>query len=319
MGGERPSGSVGVGAERAWASQCPGACHRPSASPGPVGWSLPDPGRADDAIVAARLRATLPDAATSEESVGSEGSPIAAVQAVTTPWAAQTTLDAFVRMYFYAPAARAIAQQGEALVRAGRMTTQEAAGWVVAQRNALVVATRDAKNSPLGRALSEYLKPRDRLPTVASLMEKARARNPGASEQKILEAIIKGAGETRGWVNRVSVVMRIAGPALVALDLAFSAYVVSQEAPERRGRKAAGQAGRIAGGVGGGWGGAKAGCAGGAAIGVWFEGVGAAPACLVGGVIGMLGLGYAGSKTGEEIGGALYDGGEVVLEWLGGE
>lgn len=237
-----------------------------------------------------------------------------ATSAVSGP-VAMMTWDSFVRAYVYDPAARVISEQGEEFVRNGTMSHREAASWVNAQRNALLLHVRDNLNTPLGRAFAEFQKPRSALPTLETALEGKRLRSPGASETQLLTAVIQGGGRTRASTNRLAMTFRFAGPALIGVDIVLSGYIIAQAAPEDRGRVAAGQVGGIVGGGAGGWAGAKLGCAGGAAVGVWFKLVGAVPGCAIGGIGGALGLGYAGSRLGNAAGEHLWDVADAWVRW----
>ena len=268
-------------------------CRMPSSSPRPVGSS--------GATLGGPITVTSEDVKAAVDSVtGNVG---------------QISYDAFIRKYVYEPAAEAIGKQGEEFVRKGILSKAKAAEWVNAQRNTLLVNVRDQKNSPLGRAISEYLKPREKLPSVGDLTKKYAAKMPGASSDDVFEAIIRSGARTRGSVNRVAVVLRWGGPVLLAVNIGLSAHLVAEAPPEQRGRVAAREGGGLVGGTVGGWAGAKGGCAAGAAVGVWFEGVGAAPGCLIGGVIGGLGIGYAGSRVGSWLGEQAFDFTHSVIEW----
>lgn len=245
----------------------------------------------------------------------SEDWPLEAARSLTYSVTAPLTWDSFAREYYYKPAAAAITQQAEGFVRQGVMSLDDAAAWAVSQRNALVVAIRDGKNSPLGKAYAEWLKPRDKLPSSESLVSKAAKRMPDAPRDDVLRAVIRGSAKTRGSVNRLTYAFRWAGPASIVIDIGFSAYVVSTADESSRSRVASGEIGKIGGAAAGGWAGAKCGCAAGAAVGVWAAGGGAIPGCLIGGAIGAVGLGYAGSQAGEAAGVAIYDWAEATFEW----
>lgn len=225
--------------------------------------------------------------------------------------AALLSYDAFIRKYVYEPACQAISRQGEEFVRQNIMTRADAANWVNAQRNSLLLSLRDERNSPLGRAYAEYLKPRGQLPSVADLAKKY----PGATQDEIFNAIIQSGSRTRGSVNKLAVVFRWAGPVLMVASVAVSAHLVAEAPPNQRWRVASREAGGIVGGVGGGWAGAKAGCATGALVGVWFEGVGAIPGCAIGAIAGGLGGGWAGSSAGSWIGERAFDWTNSVVVW----
>lgn len=231
-------------------------------------------------------------------------SPVRATVSVTGEISAQLTWDSFVRIYFYDPAAEAISKQGKAFVTSGRMTAEEAAQWVNAQRNSLVVAVRDQRNSPLGRAYAEWLKPRSSLPTTEELVAKKLAK--GLDRAGALEAVIESAGSTRASVNKLAVVFRWAGPAAIAVDLSFSAYVVWKAPASDRGRVAARQAGGTAGAL-------SFGFLGGLAVGaICSTGFG----CLILVGVGAAGSGYVGHEMGKDAGEFYYDSARSLLHWV---
>jgi hypothetical protein len=232
---------------------------------------------------------------------------------------AQLTYDAFIRKYVYEPAARALSEQAELMVRRGLLTSKQAAEWVNAERNTLLISLRDEKNSPLGRAISEYLKPRDKLPSVSDLLKKYSEKMPAATEEELFEAIIKSGARTRGSVNKVGVVLRRVGPVLIGVNIAVSAYLVATAPPGQKGRTAAREAGGLLGGLGGGWVGAEGGCEAGAVVGVWFEGVGAVPGCAIGAVLGGFGLGWWGSEAGSKFGEWTFDAANTAITWVENE
>jgi hypothetical protein len=228
----------------------------------------------------------------------------------------QMTYDAFIRKYVYEPAAKAISQQAQTLVTDGYLGRAKAAEWVNSERNALLINIRDERSSPLGRAISEYLKPRDKLPGVDTLVQKYSAKMPGATEDEVFVAIVRSGARTRQSVNRLAVALRWGGPVLLAVNIGFSAYLIREAPPDQRARVAAREIGGMAGGMVGGWAGAKGGCLAGSAIGVWFEGVGAVPGCAAGAIIGALGVGWAGSELGSYAGEATYDFSQTVVDWV---
>lgn len=239
---------------------------------------------------------------------------VEAAQSVVLNAGAELTWNGYVRAMYEAQAA-ALSRQAEEMVRSGVMLRQEAAEWVTVQRNALVIATRDGKNTRLGKAVSELLKPREKLPSLDQLVAKKLAANPGQSVDEVYEAIIQGAGRTRASVNRVSFIVRRAGPAMIVIDVAFSAYLVYTAPPEQRGRVAARQVGQTAGGLSAGWAGARVGCGIGAAATV-ETGPGAAAGCLVVGAIFGLGFGVAGAHYGGQAGERVYEWVEAKVEWV---
>lgn len=220
---------------------------------------------------------------------------------------AQLTYDAFVRKYIYEPQAEAISIQGEQLAKSGWLTTKQAAELVTVQRNKLLLSVRDEVNSPLGARLSEYWKPRDRLPTLSDLVAEKAARMPEATSEEIYMAIIKSGARTRGSVNKLAFGLRWTGPVLVGVSIVAAGYLIYEAPPQERGRVAAEQVGQIGGGLAFG----EAGCEAGAAVGVWFEGVGAVPGCILGAILsggfGGWGMGKVAVWT--------FDEANTVIEW----
>lgn len=231
----------------------------------------------------------------------------------------QLSYDAFVRRYVYEPGAAALTEAGGKFVRSGVMSSKEAASWVNHERNALLEDVRENRNSPLGREISEYLKPRSDFPEVPELFKKYAEKNPAASEEQIYFAIIKSGARTRASVNRWAVTLRWGGPVLTAVSVSFAVYIVAAAPREQRGRVAAGEVGALLGGLGagwvGGWVGAKVGCEAGGSLGVWFEGVGVIPGCLVGAFVGSFGAAYAGAEGGRALAEVSWDTAQSLIEW----
>ena len=247
--------------------------------------------------------ATAPSRHQTGEVRGAEEAEIAQTATI-----AQLTYDAFIRKYVYDPAARAISEQGEKLSQQGILTSRQAAEWVNAQRNKLLLAVRDEKNSPLGKRLSEYLKPREKLPQTSDLVAKYAQKMPEATEEEVFTAIIKSGARTRESVNKLGFALRWAGPVLVGVNIVAAGYLVYEAPPQERGRTAAQQAGEI----GGGWAAGEGGCEAGAAVGVWFEGVGAVPGC----VIGAIAFGALGGWAVGKVAVWSFDEGNTFVEWV---
>lgn len=208
--------------------------------------------------------------------------------------------DAYWRLA-YARADKLLQAQANELLKRGNITNAEYEALVNA-RNKLVEEFRKPL-SPLGRQYSEFLKPSSKLPTPEGLLAKKGS----------IEAVLESVGKSRATVNRLGMVFRVAGPALLVLDITVTTIVVMRAPPEQRGRVAAreytGMGMGAAGGVGGGW----AGCATLAALGspslvlpVVGE-VTEGSLCLVGGLLGGLGVGWLGRKAGQATGEAVYD------------
>ena len=219
------------------------------------------------------------------------------------------TWDSYVRL-FYDRANRAIQDQANLLLRRGHIEASEVHYLVEHQRNRLVTEFRNPL-SPFGRLYSEILKPGDRLPTLESLLARKGS----------LEAVLRSVGRSRQVVNRVAVVSRIAGPAVIVLQLPLTAVVIYTAAPQDRGRLAARETGGMVVGVAGGIGGAWAGCATLASLAspslvIPIVGeIGTGGACFVGGLVGGLGLGWLANEAGRAAGVALYDF-VASLHWL---
>ncbi len=210
------------------------------------------------------------------------------------------TWDGFCRLV-YDRTNEALQRQANALVARGNITAREAAALVNA-RNQLVLKIR-ARSSPFGEMYAEILKSRKNLKTFEQFL----------AQKGTVEAVMQSVGKTRAVVDKIAVASRVAGPALIVLQIGLTAVVIAEAPPEARGRDAAREVGGLAGSVGGGFAGMWAGCATGAALAspslvlpIVGE-VTTGGACFVGGLIGGLGLGYAGQKLGSAAGEGGYD------------
>ena len=210
------------------------------------------------------------------------------------------TWDAYQRA-LYEKLNEAIQRQANLMQARGNATFGEVKE-LVDQRNRLVLETRN-RLSPFGRLYSEILKPSGSLKTTEQFI----------AEKGSIEAVLRSVGKTRQVVNRLSVVSRVAGPALIVLDVTMTAVVIYEAPAKDRGRVAAREIGGAAGGIGGGIGGGWAGCATAALlvspsltipiVGEVSEGA----ACFVGGIMGGAGAGYLGRRAGSAAGEGLYD------------
>jgi hypothetical protein len=127
--------------------------------------------------------------------------------------------------------------------------------------------------------------------------------NPGLAEEGFAN-VSKVAGRFSSVVRVGSKGLGVTGVALGAAEDSYEGY---EAAKQHDGRKVAKQVGRVVGGATGGIaGGAAAGAAAGAAIGVWFGGVGAVPAAIIGGGVGMLGA-WGGFELGRLAGGTASE------------
>ena len=214
--------------------------------------------------------------------------------------AAPMTWDAFWRQA-YGRADQVLQAQANELLQRGNITRVEYEALVKA-RNDLVVEFRKPL-TPFGRAYSEILKPSTRLPQPGELLTRKGS----------IEAVLESVGKSRAAVNRLSMVFRVAGPALVVLDITVTTVVVMKAPPEQRARTAAREYTGLGFGVAGGAGGAWAGCATLAALGspslvVPIVGeVTEGGLCLVGGILGGAGVGWLGREAGKKAGETVYD------------
>jgi hypothetical protein len=219
---------------------------------------------------------------------------------ITDNLSAPMTWDSYWRLA-YDRADKVLQAQANELLKRGNITRQEFEQLVKA-RNTLVEEFRKPL-SPFGKRYSEILKPISKLPQPAELLA-----NKGS-----VEAVLESVGKSRAAVNRISMVFRVAGPALLVLDITITTIVVMKEPPERRGRAAAREYTGLGVGVAGGIGGAWAGCVSLAALGsptlvvpVVGE-VTEGTLCTVGAIVGGLGIGALGREVGKAGGEATYD------------
>jgi hypothetical protein len=129
----------------------------------------------------------------------------------------------------------------------------------------------------------------------------------------ILLNVLESVGKSRAAVNRLSLLFRVAGPTLLVLDITITTVVVMKAHPEQRGRVMAREYTGLGVGVAGGAGGAWAGCVAFAALGspslvlpVIGE-VAEGTLCVVGGILGGIGVGWVGREAGKTAGEAVYD------------
>jgi|SRR5579859_714545 len=210
------------------------------------------------------------------------------------------TWDAFWRLAYNRVNA-GFTEQAELLLKKGNFTRQEVS-LLVDARNRAVVEFRKPL-SPFGKLYSELMKPTNRLRNLDQLLE----------EKGNLQAIVRSVGKTRQVVNRIGIVSRVGGPATIIIEVTLTALVIAEAPENERGRVAARQISgatlSVASGAGGMW----AGCAAGAGlvspslVVPYIGEITAGTACVVGGILGGLGLGWAGRKAGEAIGDKAYD------------
>lgn len=201
----------------------------------------------------------------------------------------------------YDRADRVLQAQADKLLKRGNITRLEFDELVKA-RNTLVREFREPL-SPFGKQYSEILKPVTRLPQPSELLNKKGS----------VEAVLESVGKTRTTVNRLSMAFRVAGPALLVLDITVTTLVVMKAPPDQRGRVSATEYTGLGFGLAGGVGGAWAGCVTLAALGspslvlpIVGE-VTEGALCAVGGILGGLGVGWVGRETGKVAGEAVYD------------
>jgi hypothetical protein len=213
----------------------------------------------------------------------------------------QLTWDSHWRQ-IYNRVSAGIQAQANTLLTRGNVTAAEARALVESQRNEILRQMRN-RISPFGRAYSEILKPSSKLPTLESLIE----------EKGSLEAVLRSVGKNNQVVNRLAIASRVAGPALIVIQITMTAVVILEAPKEQRGRVASREVGSAVGAASFGAGGAWAGCTTLAAstswtlvAPIWGE-VTTGGACIIGGIAGGLGLGFLGSKMGKTAGENIYD------------
>lgn len=203
---------------------------------------------------------------------------------------APMTWDSYWRMA-YDRADKVLQAQANELLKRGNITKLEFEELVKA-RNTLVKEFRKPL-SPFGKQYSEFLKPASRLPQPGELLAK-KGR---------IEAVLESVGKSRAAVNRLSMVFRFAGPALVVLDITITTVVVMKAPPEQRGRVTAREYTGLGFGVASGAGGAWAGCVAFAALGLpslvlpVIGEVTEGTLCAVGGILGGMGVGWVGREA----------------------
>jgi hypothetical protein len=219
---------------------------------------------------------------------------------ITDNMAAPMTWDSYWRMA-YDRADKVLQAQANELLKRGNITRQEF-DQLVEARNKLVQEFRKPL-SPFGRQYSEILKPVSELPQPAELLARKGS----------VEAVLESVGKSRAAVNRLSMVFRVAGPALLVLDITITTIVVMRAPAEQRGRVAAREYTGLGVGVASGAGGAWAGCVSLAALGsptlvlpVVGE-VTEGTLCAVGGILGGFGVGWLGREAGKAGGETVYD------------
>ena len=200
-------------------------------------------------------------------------------------------------------------RQAAIMLERGNLVYDEVKYYVEVQRNGLVRELRKPL-SPMGRMYSEILKPSDKLPTLEGLLKKKGS----------IEAVLRSIGKTRASVNTFALVSRIVGPITIAIEITMTVVVINLAPPDKKQREAAKQGGGLIGGAAGGAAGMWAGCATLAAlvspslvvpvVGEITEGT----ACLVGGILGGMGIGSLGRWLGEKAGEKAWDG-PAEWEW----
>ena len=209
------------------------------------------------------------------------------------------TWDGFWRL-IYDNSNAALQKQANLMLEQGRITAAEAAQ-LVNGRNELLLRIRQ-RLTPFGGLYSELLKSRASLKSLEQFV----------AEKGTIEAVLRSMGNTRVVVDKIAVVSRVAGPAVIVLEISMTAIVIQRAAPHERGRVAAREIGGLTGSVAGGLGGMWAGCATAALLAspslvVPIVGkVSTGGACLVGGILGGLGVGWFGRKVGESAGEGIY-------------
>lgn len=209
------------------------------------------------------------------------------------------TLDGFQRQ-LYDRMNQVIQSQANQLLQRGNITAHEAAE-LISARNQLLLRIR-SRLSPFGQLYSELLKPRGSLPDLDQLLR----------QKGTINAVLNSVGKTRQVVDKLGVVMRAGGPTTIVFSITATAVVIANAPAEQRSAVVAREIGATGGSIALGTAGMWAGCATAAALvspSLVLPVVGQVTtggACLVGGLIGGLGLGYAGHHLGGAIGTAVH-------------
>lgn len=206
------------------------------------------------------------------------------------------TWDGYWRLV-YDRVTEGVQRQANVLLARGNVSVAEARELVESQRNVLVKQLRN-RLSPFGRLYSEIVKPSTSLPTLESLV----------GQKGSLEAVLRSVGKARQVVDRIGAVLRVGGSALVVVQVTMTAIVIADAPQEERGRVAAREVGGVVGAASFGAGGMWAGClaastlvAPSLVVPVVGE-ITTGGACIVGGIVGGLGLGWIGSNLGKQAG-----------------
>jgi hypothetical protein len=209
------------------------------------------------------------------------------------------TLDGYLRL-IYDRMNHVIQTQANGLLSRGNITSHEASELINA-RNQLLMRVR-SHLSPFGQLYSEILKPRASLPDLDKLLK----------QKGTITAVLQSVGKTRQVVDKLGVVMRVGGPATIIVSITATAVVIAKAPADQRARVASREIGATGGSIVLGTGGMWAGCASAAALAspsLVLPVVGeitTGGACLVGGLVGGLGLGYLGHKLGGSIGETVH-------------
>jgi RHS repeat-associated protein len=201
----------------------------------------------------------------------------------------------------HANSAEAVQGIQQARVVGSVAEAEEIARQVSAARNELRTTTQ-LRLSPGGRMMSEALEqPRE----FSQLVQRYQAQNAFDTYEEVARA----AGRSRGSLQTLTRVGRVAGPLATVAGVGIGVYNVVEAPPEEQPRVAAQESGGVLGGAGG----ATLGVAGGTAAATGIAavlGLGSGPPGWLVLGLGLLGGGaggYYGSAGGRAAGGALYD------------
>lgn len=206
--------------------------------------------------------------------------------------AARTALHEAALREMYFEGERAIAAEGQAMLRAGQ-SEAAVAQWSVAARNELRRAIRE-QGEPIVDAVARATRGARDMPTYEGL------RASGRTDAQLIESAARSNAGVNRWVGRI----RIAGRIMIAIDIGIAVYHVASAPEVDRPRVMASEAGRMGGALAGGWAGAALGAKIGGAIGTFIEpgggtAVGAGIGGLIGGIGGAIGGGMAGQAAAE--------------------
>lgn len=147
---------------------------------------------------------------------------------------------------------------------------QQQANVLLARGNITVEEARALVESQRNGFLLEFRKPLTPWGRLYSEILKPSNNLPTlkrlVDEKGSIEAVMQSVGKTRVVVDRIAVASRVVGPALVIVSITFSAIAIEEAPDGQKGRVAAMEVGGAVGGIGFGMAGSWAGCVAGASF-----------------------------------------------------